>query len=107
MRIAAEKFGHALRIGQKVYANVSSLLRHKDDFSAQHGRQPTSDELEKVSNMSANKIRKTFQIMSPVKSLEVSGLCSVCPLILANKVSFSMLHPAEWLLRTLQNEILM
>ncbi|KAG0567936.1 hypothetical protein KC19_7G173200 [Ceratodon purpureus] len=76
MRIAAEKFGHALRIGQNVYANVSSLLRHKDDFLAQHGRQPTSDELEEVSKMSANKIRKVFQAMLPVKSLEQSEASS-------------------------------
>lgn len=76
MRIAAEKFGHALRIGQNVYANVSSLLRHKDDFLAQHGRQPTNDELEKVSKMTANKIRKVLQIMSPVRSLEESEASS-------------------------------
>lgn len=75
MRIAAEKFGHALRIGQTVYTNVSSLLRHKHDFVVQHGRQPTFDELVEVSNVSAKKIRQWFKVLSPVKSLDASGPC--------------------------------
>ena len=95
MRIAVEKFGHALRIGQKVYANVSSLLRHKDDFLSQYGRQPTNDELEKVSKISTSKIRKAFQLMSPVKSLEGSGSYSISPSILTNKILFSLRNPAE------------
>lgn len=72
MRIASEKFGRELRIGQTVYANISKLLGHKDDFVIEHGRQPTSDELKNIAKMSAKKIRETFRTMPFVKSLEAS-----------------------------------